>query len=724
MEHRREIDGLRALAVMPVILFHAGFEPFAGGFVGVDVFFVISGYLITGIILSELAAGTFSLADFYERRVRRILPALFLVMLVCIPFAWFWLLPGDMRDFAASLAAVPVFASNILFWRQSVYFDAGTELEPLLHTWSLAVEEQYYALFPLALLLAWRLGRRRVLALLSIAALLSLGLAQWGSAAKPDAAFYLLPTRAWELAIGALLAFHATAGRRSALPRWAGELGGALGLALLLYAVFAFDEATPFPGVHALVPTLGAALLILCASRDTAVGGLLGSRVLVGIGLLSYSAYLWHQPLFAFARHRSLLPPGELVFGALAVASLGLAYLSWRFVEQPFRSRATVSRKRVYMLAGVASVFFVGFGLFGVLTQGSFHARPQLEKVVGLDARMRINHGLGPDCEGGYTESPRCRTGEQPEVLVWGDSYAMHLVPGLRSSKEGLQLVQKTVSMCGPFLDIAPVTGRYVRAWAEKCMQFNDRVFAFLRDSPGIQYVVMSSPFRQYVGADATVLTRDGRIVPGHEVAFEAMRGTLERIRQLGKTPVVFSPTPGNGHDIGRCLMRATLFEVPYTACDVDAADSASRQARVHEFLRQVQTVAEVVWLPEGMCSQGVCRAARDGVFMYRDDGHLSHEGSAYLGRRMGFHGRLVAAHAGATQVAERSRRELQTGRNTAPAPYPQAAQPRSASSRNSRSWRAPAAGRAASWPRNSTRRILPLMVLGRSENSSRRTIL
>ena len=656
MEYRREIDGLRALAVLPVILFHAGFKPFGGGYVGVDVFFVISGYLITRIILSELAAGTFSLGDFYERRVRRILPVLFLVMFVCIPFAWFWLLPGDMRDFSASLAAVSVFASNILFWRESVYFDAGTELKPLLHTWSLAVEEQYYALFPLALLLAWRLGRRSVLALLLVAALVSLGLAQWGAAAKPDAAFYLLPTRAWELSIGAFLAFHATSGRRLAPPKWAGELGGALGLALLLYAVFSFDEATPFPGVYALVPTLGAALLILFASRDTVVGGLLGSRVLVGIGLISYSAYLWHQPLFAFARHRSLMPPGELVFGALAVASLGLAYLSWKYVEQPFRSRSLFSRRHVYALSFVASAFFVGFGVVGVLTQGTFHAKPQLEKVVGLDARMLINHGLGSDCEGDYTDSARCRTGEQPEVLVWGDSYAMHLVQGLRSSKEGLQLVQKTVSMCGPFLDIAPVTGRYVPAWAEKCMRINDRVFEFLRNSPSIKYVVMSSPFRQYVGAGATVMTRDGQVVAGTEVAGQAMLSTLERIRQLGKTPVVFSPTPGNGHNIGRCLMRATLFDIPYSACDIDAADSSSRQAPVQDFLREVQAVAPVVWLHEGMCLEGVCKAALDGVFMYRDDGHLSHEGSAYLGRKMGFYRLLEAASVRHQDATERGR--------------------------------------------------------------------
>ena len=160
MNYRREIDGLRALAVLPVILFHAGFETFSGGFVGVDVFFVISGYLITTIILAELEQGRFSIVNFYERRARRILPALFLVMLVCIPFAWIWLLPSDMKDFSQSLIAVAIFASNILFWRESGYFDTAAELKPLLHTWSLAVEEQYYVLFPLFLMLFWKLGKR------------------------------------------------------------------------------------------------------------------------------------------------------------------------------------------------------------------------------------------------------------------------------------------------------------------------------------------------------------------------------------------------------------------------------------------------------------------------------------------------------------------------------------------------------------------------------------
>lgn len=257
MDYRREIDGLRALAVLPVILFHADFETFSGGFVGVDVFFVISGYLITTIVLAELEQGSFSIANFYERRARRILPALFLVMLVCIPFAWIRLLPSDMKDFSQSLIAVSVFSSNILFWLESGYFDTAAELKPLLHTWSLSVEEQYYALFPLFLILLWKLGRSWIVVLLSLLFATSLAVAEWAAYAKPAAAFYLLPARGWELLVGAFAAFYLSHAKREHFCRSIRELGGWLGVALILYAVFAYSKTTPFPGLYALVPTLG-----------------------------------------------------------------------------------------------------------------------------------------------------------------------------------------------------------------------------------------------------------------------------------------------------------------------------------------------------------------------------------------------------------------------------------------------------------------------------------
>jgi peptidoglycan/LPS O-acetylase OafA/YrhL len=372
MKYRAEIDGLRAVAVIPVILFHAGFEFFSGGFVGVDIFFVISGYLITTIILSEKEQGTFSLINFYERRVRRILPALFLVMLFSLLFAWLWLLPSDMKDFSQSLIAVSTFYSNIFFWQESGYWAAANELKPLLHTWSLAVEEQYYFIFPLFLMLMWRFRKRWILSTFLIIAIISILFAQWGAHNKPTMNFFLLLSRGWELAIGASIAFYflyrKQTIRRLLSHKSVDELLSLVGLLMIGYAVYAFDKTIPFPSFYALVPTIGAGLIILFSSPETLVGRLLGTKPLVGIGLISYSAYLWHQPLFAFARHRTLEQPSELIFAALAVLSFPLAFLSWRFVEKPFRKKGKISRKTVFAFAFSGSVMFIAIGLAGQMT--------------------------------------------------------------------------------------------------------------------------------------------------------------------------------------------------------------------------------------------------------------------------------------------------------------------------------------------------------------------
>ena len=343
--YRREIDGLRALAVLPVILFHAGIDTFSGGFVGVDVFFVISGYLITSIILAEKEAGTFSIINFYERRARRILPALFLVIVICVPFAWLWLLPSDMKDFSQSLVAVSIFSSNILFWHESGYFETAAELKPLLHTWSLALEEQYYMLFPLFILVTWRLGKRWIVGILAVLSIASLAVAHWGAYNIPSPTFFLLPTRGWELAIGAFIAFYLSSNEVVIVSETTKQIASTLGLALILSAVFTFSKNTPFPSLYALIPTIGTALIILFAAPNTYVGRALGTKAFVGIGLISYSAYLWHQPLFAFARHRSLGEVSEVVFLLLAIAALMLAYVSWRFAHPTLFEQSCSSRR-------------------------------------------------------------------------------------------------------------------------------------------------------------------------------------------------------------------------------------------------------------------------------------------------------------------------------------------------------------------------------------------
>jgi len=374
MKYRAEIDGLRALAVLPVILFHAGFEWFSGGFVGVDVFLVISGYLITTIIISEMAEGKFSIVNFYERRARRILPALFFVMAACLPFAWLWLTPNYLKDFGQSLVAVSTFSSNILFWLESGYFDTAAELKPLLHTWSLAVEEQYYILFPLFLMLTWRLGRKWILILLSIVFFISLGVAAWATqySAHPkiiSGTFFLLPTRGWELLVGVFAAFYLEYNTHSKSYTLNQALS-LLGFGMIVYSIVEFDKTTPFPSLYALIPTIGTGLLILCAVPKTFIHKLLSLKFIVGIGLISYSAYLWHQPLLAFARHRSLGEVSELILISLLLASLVLAWFSYRFVEGPFRNRKRFSRKVIFRLSAICILLFSTIGLTVNFTDG------------------------------------------------------------------------------------------------------------------------------------------------------------------------------------------------------------------------------------------------------------------------------------------------------------------------------------------------------------------
>jgi peptidoglycan/LPS O-acetylase OafA/YrhL len=334
MTYRCEIDGLRALAIIPVVLFHAGIAGFSGGFVGVDVFFVLSGYLITGILIRSAEDGTFAILDFYERRARRILPALFAVMLACTPFAWRWMEIVDFRNFGESLAAVSLFASNFLFWSESDYFGGDADQKPLLHTWSLAVEEQYYIVFPILLILIWRYRQGALPYVLAALALISLGIAEWGWRHAPTANFYLFPSRAWEILTGSLCAWAQWRGgtRRHGGLAW-------VGIAMIMAAVFVFDETTPFPSLLALLPVIGTALVVRYGTQGTGAARMLSTRGFVWVGLISYSTYLVHQPLLAFTRIFSLSEPSTALMAGMAALSFPLGWLSWRYVERPFRRR-------------------------------------------------------------------------------------------------------------------------------------------------------------------------------------------------------------------------------------------------------------------------------------------------------------------------------------------------------------------------------------------------
>ena len=422
MQYRPEIDGLRSVAVLPVILSHAGFKIFRGGFVGVDVFFVISGFLITSILLAETSQGRFSLLTFYERRARRILPALFVVMAACLPVAYWGMLPNEFKNFGQSLVATSLFANNVLLMVTSGYWSLASEFKPLLHTWSLGVEEQFYILFPLLLMLCRRWRPAALMALFALLALLSLAAAEWGSRAWPNAAFYLLPTRAWELLMGSMAAALPLLRPQPVLSAGLRQSLSLAGLAMIVVSVLTFDESVPSPSLLILLPTLGAVLIIVCATPGTWVQRLLASKVPVTIGLISYSAYLWHQPLFAFARVLEVEAPQPGLMLGLSAVTLGLAYLSWRFIEAPFRAKGRVSRAMVFGGALVGSLCFVAVGGYLQLRQGMpervFDASVAQEPGMYIGYNERVFR---------YAANSFVRA-EARKVLVQGNSYARDFV--------------------------------------------------------------------------------------------------------------------------------------------------------------------------------------------------------------------------------------------------------------------------------------------------------
>jgi peptidoglycan/LPS O-acetylase OafA/YrhL len=433
LTYRPEIDGLRAISVVSVVLFHAEFAGFGGGFVGVDVFFVISGFLITRILIEENLAGNFSPARFYERRARRILPALYVVVAACFAAALYLMLPSGLTEFSGSAIAALLFASNLYFWRYNDYFGPSAAEEPLIHTWSLGVEEQYYLLFPVLILFLWRLGIGRVAALIAAATLASLAFSEVLWRHFPEMNFYLLPSRAWQIGVGSLGAFlwHRTGG--VPVPRRVGEAAAALGLALVAASVLLLDAGTPTPSLAGAGPVVGAVLVLLFATRGTMTGRLLALRPMVWIGLASYSAYLWHQPLFAFTR---LATDEALSIGtslALCMLTFLLAWATLVLVERPFRNRAFLTRRQVFVGAASGTLVLLA-GAGTVLQSGGLKATypPYLQDAVTMNGRQQ-----GFYVRRAYNDAAKHANfveDGKPRLLVIGDSYSQDFYNMIRET--------------------------------------------------------------------------------------------------------------------------------------------------------------------------------------------------------------------------------------------------------------------------------------------------
>ncbi len=628
--YRAEIDGLRALAVLAVVLFHARIPGFSGGFVGVDVFFVVSGYLITRLIRGESEAGTFSLARFYERRVRRIMPALFAVLAACAAAALI-LLPGDLERFAKSLAAVVAFVSNVLFWRWSGYFEPAAASSPLLHTWSLAVEEQFYIAFPLCAAFLARRGRGMAIAALALVALGSFAYSVWASTHDPSAAFYSPLSRAWELMLGALLAFEAVPPNRSAI---FGDALAGLGLLLILSSVVLLTDAPPFPGVNALAPCLGTALVIYGTQSPTSrVARLLGLKPIVAVGLISYSLYLWHWPLIVFGTYYVLDPAWLMpVRIAMALLAFPLAWLSWRMIERPFRGPAGLwPRRALFVRAGVASLAFAALGFAGYALNG-------LPQRFDMSVRRLAAGAAVPDyaCVNQPPETfdAKCRIGDhalRPRFALWGDSHAAVYARALDAParKHAVSGYDFTAFGTPPLLALA-ADGVMVQS----ALARNEQVMKVLaRERPRVVILAAEWPvyFQNPLDDPRTAPRKHGIGYPPQRM-FQVLERTALALKRLGIAVYFVEDVPLAALSAPDSLAKARVLghtqAIEPRTSDYVRANGFIRAAAMRLERRGLLHIVTPARL---LCGAQTCRITENGVPLYFDTNHLSERGASLV---------------------------------------------------------------------------------------------
>lgn len=598
MKYRRDIDGLRAVAVLPVVLFHFGLTAIPGGFTGVDIFFVISGYLISGSLLDDLERGQFSIVSFYWRRARRILPALvFVTLLACIA-ALFILLPSDLHEFSLSVIAASTFWSNVYFWKTTNYFSIDAELRPLLHTWSLSVEEQYYIFAPILMFLIYRYFAKRWLTILLPIILGSFVLAVMATSMAPTAGFYLLPTRMWELMLGAVLMLKRPPALGSRLLM---ELVGLAGFGLVAVGFLTISESDPFPGYNALYPCLGAALLIYAGQNApaTIATRILEVRPLVWIGLISYSLYLVHWPINSFVHYLSLRSVDLSTAAVMLVASLALAAFSWKYVEQPFRQKRTFTAPVPIFAfsAGAIALLCVG-GAAGVIGNGFPQRFPDYaqQRIPVGDWRNGtcFNEGSSQIENWNIEDCTRTR-GFTTTVLLWGDSFAAHYVSGLDANANKIQanIVEYTYAGCPPILS-------YFSYARPNCTRFNQRALKVIRDA-GIRTVILSGRWTDY----------EARSFDGLQQTIDTLHGLGVRVFVIGQSPEFIADV----RKIAFFAKRGNLSDTSWPmAMDPDINN------RVRPFTEGATFIDPLTFL----CSAGRCSYADAGQFLYFDYGHFS----------------------------------------------------------------------------------------------------
>ncbi|HFL2861877.1 TPA: acyltransferase family protein [Pseudomonas aeruginosa] len=620
-KYRADIDGLRAVAVLSVVAFHAFPEWFQGGFIGVDVFFVISGFLISSIIFKGLERGTFRFVDFYVRRIRRIFPALLLVLAASGVMGWAVLLPDEYAQLGKHIAAGAGFVSNLVLWAEASYFDSAAELKPLLHLWSLGVEEQFYILWPLLAWIAWRvrIGFLWPVVLLAGA---SFGLCVYRLDGDPVGAFYSPLTRFWELLAGSALAWLTLRNERAecVLDVFGNDvLGRALlsasGILLLACGFVLIDRRSAFPGILALLPVLGAVLLIAAGERAWFNRVVLSNPLLVWIGLISYPLYLWHWPLLAFARIAEGNVPSLEVRASLAVLSIVLAWLTYRLIERPVRRADPVFGSALLPLAVMAIAGVCGYKIH--LLEGVAERFPRLVQDL---AKYRFPYAVSyreGSCflkpEQAYQSFQKCppvSVGKQGNLLLWGDSHAAHLYPGYKAVYGGeFGITQRTASGCPPLLGLEIASRPH-------CRSINDEV---------MRYVTTAHPNKVVLSAIWT------------NYDLSALKGTIDRLRAAGVIDIdLIGPVPPWLDSLPKQLYFRFRESMPHNVPARMTSGLDERFIGVDDILRERARELGVNYISPRriLCDSGGCltRLGDTGDQLVAwDYGHLTDAGSAFL---------------------------------------------------------------------------------------------
>lgn len=622
---RTDIQALRGLAVLAVVLYHAKIGTLGGGYLGVDVFFVLSGFLITSLIKKAVENNSFSYRTFLVRRAKRLLPAAFVTFFFTALLAPFFLSSQELDEFWPQLLGALTFSANFVLANQSGYFSGAAELKPLLHVWSLAVEEQYYFILPAIFLF---FPKRAWLSVLSTLAIISVGLCYVNQGEAST--FFLLPTRAWELLIGSVGVFLID------VP-WIRTLAGKLTLlsVLALVACLVLPHDAFHPGPQALLVCVSTLAVILAQHPVLQRGGMID--VLHKVGNISYSLYLVHWPIFSFynnvvlANEHTLTQ--HLIRGALVALSLLLAWILHSYIEEPFRHGNPYRSYRPVIAGACAGILMVGMA--------QAFAPENSEKDYAFI--RRANQGFGEVCASSkpFAPSEACRNSVTPTVLVWGDSFAMHLIPGL-SEKPNYpdHIVQATMPRCGPLVGLAVFEFSSER-WARECIDFNDTVLSYLKNTPEIQTVILSSVLTPYT-KDTPMFERlmaDGepvRVQGTLNNGYAGLARTVASIRALGRDVIFVAPTPTGGFDVGRCLERqdrGLWIGGVDDECRIRLTNYKKYREKALALLDQAERELHlpIAQFDKVLCGDEFCSTRITGVGLYRDAGHLSHEGSVAL---------------------------------------------------------------------------------------------